>query len=594
MFVKPSLILSAAVAAVCAVPSLALAAPINQGIFKVDGSPQTGASTLQGMSRSGRHIIFTSGNEMFLRDIKTQVSTALNTLTSDSTFALSPSGRYIGFYQITQFSPLIQKTIVVDRVTNVEKTIAAKRETNIGLSDNGFALFIKEVSGQKQLIRLNLNTNAETIIATGDINLGSSRQRNPLSADGRVALFSDAGTYKIYNAATQQTTVLNPLHFGSVPVHVDGIDLASSGKFVVIYEHLYQQIHRLDLSLPQQLVESFELGNKSIEKTDAYDLSVSSNGRFVSFKGYIMPGHPEWAAANALDPINYQYGYPRIFRYDTLTDSLVTVSTAYDGSTLFAAPGQPNPLWPIVNSSTILSDDGSMVEFSTSSHNIVSTPVSLAMSEANYHVFLSSGFSRNYQFVDMPNSEIAYKAFAPMTLVGNNLWQGTIAFDGVNDSFKFDVGGPLVNGKFAATAAWGINFGAGSQNIAASNGGNIAVTGGAGNYKVTFNDQTLVYTFKRMVDVTFNCYNAVTTATQTVFAVGSVQELGSWVPTAAIKLVPGSNFTWSGTVSVPANTTIEWKCIKREVYFPANPVVWEPGANNQFNANSNQATDGNF
>lgn len=578
----------------CAAPSLVLAAPINQGMFKPDGSPQSGASTLQAMSRSGRHIIFTNGNAMYLRDIKTQVSTALNTLVSDSTFALSPSGRYIGFYQVTQFSPLLQKTLVVDRVTNTEKEIAAKRETNIGISDNGFALFIKEVSGQKQLIRFNLNTNAETIIATGDISLGSSRQRNPLSADGKIALFSSAGVYKIYNAATQQTTTLSPVRSTGVPVDIDGIDLASSGKFIAIYEVLNKRIHRLDLAASSQLVESFDLANKSIDKTDANDLSVSSNGRFVSFKGYILPGHPEWAAANALDPVNYQFGYPRIFRYDTLTDSLVTVSTAHDGSTLLAAPYQPNPAWPIVNSSTILSDDGSMLEFSTSSHNIVSTPVSLAMSEANYHIFLSSGFSRNYQFVDMPNSDIAYKAFAPMTLVANNLWEGTIAFDGVNDSFKFDVGGQLVNGKYTAVANWGINFGAGAQNIAVNNGSNIAVTGGAGNYRVTFNDQTLAYTISKIVDVTFNCYNGVTTPGQNVLVVGNIPELGNWIPAAAIKLKQGANYTWSGTMTLPANVNIEWKCIKREDVFSAASVVWEAGANNQFNSGSIQTTDGHF
>jgi hypothetical protein len=180
------------------------------------------------------------------------------------------------------------------------------------------------------------------------------------------------------------------------------------------------------------------------------------------------------------------------------------MTTAHDGGLLLAAPYQYSPVRPIVNNSTIISDDGSMVEVSTSSHNIVSTPVAQFMSEANYHIYAGNGFTRNYQFVGTPHSDINFQPFAPMSLVGNNQWEGSITFDGLGaESFKFDVGGTLVNGKFTATPAWGINFGAGNTaNLAVTNGTNIPITGGAGTYKITFNDQTLAYTIVKEVNNT--------------------------------------------------------------------------------------------
>jgi alpha-amylase len=63
------------------------------------------------------------------------------------------------------------------------------------------------------------------------------------------------------------------------------------------------------------------------------------------------------------------------------------------------------------------------------------------------------------------------------------------------------------------------------------------------------------------------------------YAVGSIAALGSWAPASARKLDPTAYPTWTGTLSMPASTTIEWKCIKRSETNPTQDLVWEPGAN---------------
>lgn len=39
--------------------------------------------------------------------------------------------------------------------------------------------------------------------------------------------------------------------------------------------------------------------------------------------------------------------------------------------------------------------------------------------------------------------------------------------------------------------------------------------------------------------------------------------------------------TWTGTIPLPANAALEWKCIKREEADPDAAIHWEPGENNQ-------------
>jgi alpha-amylase len=80
------------------------------------------------------------------------------------------------------------------------------------------------------------------------------------------------------------------------------------------------------------------------------------------------------------------------------------------------------------------------------------------------------------------------------------------------------------------------------------------------------------------VSDTFNVY-ATTTWGTSVYIVGDIPALGSWDTSKAIKLSPDRYPTWSGTVTLPAGTRIEYKYIKKT---DAGAVTWENGANRTY------------
>lgn len=84
------------------------------------------------------------------------------------------------------------------------------------------------------------------------------------------------------------------------------------------------------------------------------------------------------------------------------------------------------------------------------------------------------------------------------------------------------------------------------------------------------------------VAVEFTCLNGTTYWGQSVYVVGNQPALGNWAPAAAIKLNPTAYPSWSGTIELPANSSIEWKCIKREEASPGQGIVWQGGGNNAF------------
>lgn len=81
---------------------------------------------------------------------------------------------------------------------------------------------------------------------------------------------------------------------------------------------------------------------------------------------------------------------------------------------------------------------------------------------------------------------------------------------------------------------------------------------------------------------------------QNVYVVGNISALGNWSAAAAIKLNPTSYPIWTGTIQVPANTAVEWKCLKRDENNPGAGIVWEGGGNNTFNSGSATTTLGAF
>lgn len=97
-----------------------------------------------------------------------------------------------------------------------------------------------------------------------------------------------------------------------------------------------------------------------------------------------------------------------------------------------------------------------------------------------------------------------------------------------------------------------------------------------------------------LVSVTFTCNNGTTYAGQSVYVSGSVAALGNWTVASAIKLSPTSYPSWTGTIQLPANTSIQWKCLKHEEANAANGVVWQGGSNNTVNTGSGTSTSASF
>ncbi|WP_213941631.1 glucan 1,4-alpha-maltotetraohydrolase domain-containing protein [Pseudomonas sp. dw_612] len=96
------------------------------------------------------------------------------------------------------------------------------------------------------------------------------------------------------------------------------------------------------------------------------------------------------------------------------------------------------------------------------------------------------------------------------------------------------------------------------------------------------------------VSVRFTCNNASTQPGQSVYAVGSSLELGAWDPAHAIRLgnsLQGNR--WTGTVDVPAQHVVEWKCIVRDNDSSA-VVRWQPDPNVNFTSSAGGETSGSF
>ncbi|WP_369168842.1 carbohydrate-binding module family 20 domain-containing protein [Streptomyces sp. R28] len=77
------------------------------------------------------------------------------------------------------------------------------------------------------------------------------------------------------------------------------------------------------------------------------------------------------------------------------------------------------------------------------------------------------------------------------------------------------------------------------------------------------------------VTATFSEY-APTTTGQDVYVVGSIAALGGWDTSKAVKLSSAGYPIWSGQVSVPINTSFEFKYLKKD---SSGKVTWESSAN---------------
>ena len=84
------------------------------------------------------------------------------------------------------------------------------------------------------------------------------------------------------------------------------------------------------------------------------------------------------------------------------------------------------------------------------------------------------------------------------------------------------------------------------------------------------------------IAVAFTCANGQTVPGQSVYVVGDADALGgTWNTAAAPRLSPTQFPTWTGTIDLPANSCVEWKCLIREEQGESPQIIrWQPGPNN--------------
>jgi alpha-amylase len=123
-------------------------------------------------------------------------------------------------------------------------------------------------------------------------------------------------------------------------------------------------------------------------------------------------------------------------------------------------------------------------------------------------------------------------------------------------------------------------------------GGAVTVDG-SGNATVTIpaNDAVAIDTSSTgtaAAQVTANVTEYATTYYgQNVFMVGSIPALGSWDPNSSVPLSSASYPNWTATISLPANTTFQYKYLKKN---PDGTVTWESDPNRSYTTGTGTAT----
>ena len=154
--------------------------------------------------------------------------------------------------------------------------------------------------------------------------------------------------------------------------------------------------------------------------------------------------------------------------------------------------------------------------------------------------------------------------------------------------------------KFDAYGDWSTNFGDNNDDGRAEQGGGD-INIGADTYTITFNDSNMAYSVTASggggtgsVSVSFTCNNGYTYSGQSVYVVGDIAELGNWNPANAQILSPTNYPSWTGDIQLPANTNVEWKCVKRDESDPNAGVEWQGGGNNLVNTGSGTSASASF
>ena len=212
---------------------------------------------------------------------------------------------------------------------------------------------------------------------------------------------------------------------------------------------------------------------------------------------------------------------------------------------------------------------------SNSSSSVVSTSRSSSSSSASSDSWYFRGTSNNW-------------GSTAMTLSGGlYCTQQSFGAASTNPRFKIDhfanwtESYPTADYVVSANSTYNICFNASSHAITLTTIGSSA-------------SSSVASSSSGNVTVNFTCTNGTTYSGQSVYVSGSVSGLGNWVAASAIKLNPASYPTWTGSIQLPANTSIQWKCLKREEANPANGILWQSGSNNVVNTGSGTSVSASF
>lgn len=168
-----------------------------------------------------------------------------------------------------------------------------------------------------------------------------------------------------------------------------------------------------------------------------------------------------------------------------------------------------------------------------------------------------------------------------MTNMGNCKWQYVVNYLSTDTNPRF---------KVCRLADW-------TQCVPVQD---YAITQGSGKYFITYDSaanklDVVKEIITPTVSVDFSCDQGFTTNGISVYVVGNNTRLGPWkVASIAQKLSPSAYPRWTGKISLPANTSYAWKCVKAKEA-DLSITEWESGSDNVFSTTTqNISVNGGF
>ncbi|HCM46003.1 MAG TPA: hypothetical protein DIS98_00285 [Colwellia sp.] len=580
-------IIFAAVMALAAQSGLAETQLSLQAMHGPNAEQLRSSSFAMRMSKNGRFMMFSTPNfevtsgldfQYYVQDMKSGETTLVSEVgihNDMQSFGISENGQFIAYIHYVEVNNFLEKVLVITdlayETTQVIPDLILVGNNRLFVTNTGDVIYRNRTvdNTQYQINKYKQGIGSSSLLTGTKLLIGgidtTGNNIAYLENWTTPAGFATVGGF-ILDTTTGQSQAVGTQNYEAtaVTINASGSTAAVGYSNPPVSNTPMLQVRTLETGALTAISE----GQADVEGVSALRdltnaLDISEDGRFVSFRARLTSEHPDYNIAEVLG----NGVFDRLFRLDVTTKEAISVSKTFDGS------ANDN----FVNQGNYISNDSRIVAFAGAVKNLLPTmPNSV---EEPYHAIINT-FSSNYLFVGMPNSEQNWKHYSSMSLVADNTWEGVLSFDGIGvDAFKVDVGGSYAGFDYIPTANWSENYG--EDGVAFGN--NISPTQGVGNYTITFNDITKQTTMTKIVaaattvDVTFTCHNATTYFGQSIYAVGNIETLGNWDVSQAIKLNPTNYSTWIGVITVPVNTDVKWKCVKREEANSNNGVEWQGG-----------------